>query len=490
MSQIGLIVAVFGIAVLFLLERDKTKRPSIAILLPLVWILIAGSRNVGEWLHVGMPVDPYSEAYIDGNPFDRNLLSVLVAIGFVILLFRRQKVWALLKSNWPVVLYFGYCLLSLAWSDYPFVGFKRWIRAIGDIMMILIVLTDFDWLLARKRLYAWAGFLLIPVSVMLIRYFPEYGRVYSPWDGQVSWTGVTENKNELGMICMIFGLASLSRVLDVLSDWKHTKQKGQLIANGLVFLTAIWLLSVAHSATSTACFAIGTALLVLTRFRIVMRRMAIVHILVLVFLGGIVSSLFLGIGTEMVTYLGRDSSLTGRTAMWQHALGLVRNPVLGEGFESFWVGPREEEMRAVAPGVNQAHNAYIEVYLNLGWVGVFLLGILIVKGYQMVISAFRRNPELGRLGLTFFVIALSYGVTEAGAVKFRNPVWISLLIAMLSASLIKSAQEETSREIPAVPELPKYKGVALPAGPRFGGAKGNTPIYRFPGRIPKGGAGF
>jgi exopolysaccharide production protein ExoQ len=442
-SQIAALVFALGITALFLLERDRKNKTSRGLLLPCAWMLVAGSRNIGEWLQMGAPTE--GDAYLEGNPLDRNLLSILIAIGIIILIQRRQKVGALLRANAPLLLYFGYCVLSVLWSDYPFVGFKRWIRAIGDLVMVLIVLTERDRLLSRKRFYAWVGFLLLPISVLLIRWYSELGRSYSIFDGQVFWTGVTSNKNELGMICMIFGLASLSRVLDIFRGREGTvRTRGRLIAHSVIVLMAMWLLHIADSATSLACFMIGSTLLVLTSLRPFVRTPALVHLLVAALLGVAVCSLFLGLGTGLVNDLGRNSTLTGRTEMWAHAIKLVDNPVFGAGYESFWVGTRLEKMRIVAPGVNQAHNGYLEVYLNLGWAGVTLLGVVILTGYRTVFRAFRRDPDPARLRLAFLVAALSYGFTEAGAFKFRNPVWISFMIAIVAIPMIRSQRGQKS----------------------------------------------
>jgi len=43
------------------------------------------------------------------------------------------------------------------------------------------------------------------------------------------------------------------------------------------------------------------------------------------------------------------------------------NPWIGAGFESFWLGPRLNKLWAQYNFMpNQAHNGYIEIYLNLG----------------------------------------------------------------------------------------------------------------------------
>ena len=46
----------------------------------------------------------------------------------------------------------------------------------GDLAMVLVVLTDPDPKLAFKRLLTRAGFLLVPLSVLLIKYYPELGK--------------------------------------------------------------------------------------------------------------------------------------------------------------------------------------------------------------------------------------------------------------------------------------------------------------------------
>ncbi len=53
------------------------------------------------------------------------------------------------------------------------------------------------------------------------------------------------------------------------------------------------------------------------------------------------------------------------------------NPIGGAGFETFWVGPRVAKIYSKVGGLqmtNEAHNGYIEVYLNLGSLAWGLLG--------------------------------------------------------------------------------------------------------------------
>ena len=77
---------------------------------------------------------------------------------------------------------------KITWSPFPGPAFKRWIKAIGDLVMVLIIVTDGEPIAALRRLYSRLGFILFPVSIVLIRY-TDLGRGFDP-DGNPMNTGV------------------------------------------------------------------------------------------------------------------------------------------------------------------------------------------------------------------------------------------------------------------------------------------------------------
>ena len=78
--------------------------------------------------------------------------------------------------------------------------------------------------------------------------------------------------------------------------------------------------------------------------------------------------------------------------------------------------------------INESHDGYTEMLLNLGWLGLGLLGVLIASGYRKITQGFRLNPEYSGLTLAFFLNALITGFTEA-AFRMRDPVWFCFLLA-------------------------------------------------------------
>jgi len=196
----------------------------------------------------------------------------------------------------------------------------------------------------------------------------------------------------------------------------------------------LWLFKISSNMTALSCFLMGSTLIIATGLRPFFRKPAIVHMLVAAMISVSTFALFFDPGGGLLTDLGRDSTLTGRTELWSIVLGITGNPWVGTGFESYWLGPRLERIWSLIWwGPNEAHNGYIEVYLNLGLIGVVLLTVVILTGYRKVVRSLRRDPDTGRLWLAYFVIAVIYSFTEAGF-RLMAPVWIFFLLSIMAAS--------------------------------------------------------
>jgi exopolysaccharide production protein ExoQ len=456
MTEIATALFALGMIATFVLDRDPKARTSSALWLPIAWLLIAGSRPVSVWLQIGPESSP--EQYLEGSPIDRAIYVALLAAGIIVLLGRRRSVARLLKANGPILIFIAYCAVSISYSDYPGVALKHWIKSLGDYVMILIVLTDRDQLNAVKQVLAKPAFLLLPLSVLLIKYYPDLGRTYSAhWDATQFSIGVAEDKNMLGMTCLVFGLAALWRLLNELSGPRHTRI---IAVHGTLVAMAIWLLAKSHSMTSLSCFVLTGAVLAATTFLRRARKNAFVHLTVAATLLVCLSPLFLDSASGILQSMGRDPTLTGRTEIWKNLLDVPMNPLLGTGFESFWLGERLERLWAI-PGmhINEAHNGYLEVYLNLGWIGVALMTGIMVAGYRNVIRLLQQDPEAGRLRLAYFVSGAAYNLTEA-ATRTMSLMWIAFLFSMIALPALSVKKVRDSREPAAQTRLLDTEEVA------------------------------
>ena len=432
---IASIIFTIGILGLFYLDRHEDSRVSKALWIPAVWLFLCSSRPPSLWFGVRQSLDS-SDIYTEGSPFDRNIFIILLLAALAVLLARSARVGPMLRKNALILLFFLFCGISILWSAFPFVAFKRFTKALGDLGMVLIILSESDPLAALKRLLTRLGFLIFPLSILFIKYYPHIGRLLDK-----SWlleaTGVATQKNELGVDCMMFGVLFLWMLVSVYREQEDPSRRRRLFAYGTIIAMIIWLLNQCNSTTSiTGLISAGGVMWLASRPS---RKPALVHLLVFVVLGITVTALFFDPGGGMVGALGKDPTLTGRKDAWKLLLSWPTNPWVGQGYESFWLGDRLEQIRKALNDfpINEAHNGYIEVYLNLGWVGICFIALLLVTAYKRVISGIHRNPETGSLFLGLFLCTLFFSLTEA-AFRLNCISWIFFLLVTMAASGVLS----------------------------------------------------
>jgi exopolysaccharide production protein ExoQ len=306
------------------------------------------------------------------------------------------------------------------------------------------VLTEPDVMDAVQRLVTRVGFTLLPLSVLFCKYYPGLGRfVNRSW--VMEWTGVATQKNGLGTLCWVFGLGLLWRFRSVYNNREDLSRRRRLVALGAVLGAVIWLLWMCNSLTSICAFVMAGAVMLLSGRPTFRRNPVLVHALVVALLGTSAFALFFQSSGSLVQSLGRDPSLSGRRDyIWAGVLSVAVNPLFGAGYESFWLGPRLDEVQKVTGmETSEAHNGYIEMYINLGWIGVILLGVLIVSGYRNVSRARHHDADAASLRTALFLGTVIAGFTEA-AFRMMDPTWIFFLLA-ISALPANSALDGDGR---------------------------------------------
>lgn len=441
--QLATVVYIVMILGLFWLDHARKLRISPALWITTLWLLINGSRPVSLWLDPTLAVVNDS---LEGSPIDAAVYGVLLAAALVVLLFRKHRTAKVLRANLPILLFFAYCAISVLWSDYSFIAFKRWIKSLADLAVVLVLVTELNPRIAIQRVLSRVAFILLPLSVLFIKYYPAIGRGYNPWTWQPTYGGVTLFKNLLGETCLIAGLGSVWSFMIAAQDRKGRARLRHIAPHAIMIAMAIYLFITADSMTAFAAFIFGSVLVLLANMKFIRRKPATVHFLVASVMVLSLCAIFLP-GTNLVGSLGRDTTLTGRTAIWSAAISVAHNPVVGTGFESFWSGDRQHEIWRLInePGIQEAHNGYLEVYLNLGWVGLISLAVLIVSGYRSVIATLRRDPQMGSLRLGFFVAGLVFCFTEAGF-RMMAVMWTLFLFSIVTVPYTRSTRSNVASE--------------------------------------------
>jgi exopolysaccharide production protein ExoQ len=467
--DLALLLFSCGVAGLFYLDRGDAKGVTRALWLPTLWLMIIGSRPVSIWLGLAPP-NPTPQQLMEGSPVDAAVFGVLLVAALTVLWRRREQVKPILKLAWPILLYFAYCGMSTLWSAYTDVSAKRWFKSWGDLAMALIIATEPDISAGLRRLFARVGFVLLPASVMLIKYFPNLGRNHDPHTGLEMNTGVTVNKNMLGVIAFVLALGIFWRLLLLLRDKTAPNRRRRLLAWTAAAGFAVWVLALSRSDTSIAAASLGAVLLLLISLP-AFRKPAALHALVLAVLLAGATTYWLGGEADVTHAMGRKSNLTGRTVIWGAVLHVAADhPIFGAGFESFWLGTNLFRVWARLPRgvwVNESHDGYIEVYAQLGVVGAALIALLLLGAYRRAAAAFARDPALGALMPAAVVAVAVYNITEAGF-RLMDPSWNLLLLAFAASAGIITTQA-MGRQSASAP-APAAAPAELLAGERWRGA--------------------
>jgi O-antigen ligase len=247
------------------------------------------------------------------------------------------------------------------------------------------------------------------------------------------YCGVTTEKNALGCLVLVCGLFLIWEAFGMRFRGPGRVEKAELFSKGLLLAMCIWLLGKASSSTALVCLILGAGIVFVLRFPFALRHVR--H------LGGYTVAMALallfvytvpGVLKPILDLLGEDVNLTGRTDLWKDLLSEPINPLLGTGYQTFWLGERAEllwEKYYFHP--NQAHNGYLETYLNGGFLGVACLLALLVSAGGRIKNELLARLDFAKVRFASLVIGVFYNWTEA-VFNRLNLVWFIILLAAVN----------------------------------------------------------
>lgn len=427
--QLALLLCMLLIVYLFWQDRKNATGFSNAIWLPFIWVFPSCSRSFSEWVHIVTPISLDISSIEDGNPIERVLYSLLIIPGIIILCQRRTDWNAVFTNNAWIWLYFVLGAASFVWSDYPLVSFKRWIKAIGTVIMVLVILTEEYPREAIGAILRRLSFVLLPLSLLFIKYYPDLGRAYHM--GMRMNTGVALQKNGLGQLCM---LSAIYFSWNIFLGHNAANCSGHRLHYSIYFIILpliTWLLILANSATSLVCSIISICLFVVCRQpKILNNPLRLFHLIIVSLAIYAFLEVAFDFTNNIISFLGRRPDLTTRVPMWEDLLSLVRNSFLGAGFESFWLGERRQHMADNWGIVSQAHNGYIEMYLNMGVLGLTCILGWIASGLKKIQRHLYTDYPTAVLKLCLLLIIALANFTEASFFG-ASSLWLLFLFAIM-----------------------------------------------------------
>jgi exopolysaccharide production protein ExoQ len=418
----------------------KPGKPSPWIWVPYVWLFFASTRTLSTWLTPGRTGDQD----LSGSPADRLLMTSLIVLGLFVLGSRAEQTKRVLAHNKWVVVLFIYMALSVLWSNFPDISLRRCIRSTGTFVMVLVVLTERNPLEAVRALLLRLYLVHIPLSIITIKFFRDIGVMYN-WSGiEEQWTGLSVDKNSLGQVAMCGGLFCLWQVLQ---DWPKKKFTVSL----LLLAMTLWLLRGSKNIhSSSAIVGFVTCSVVLFGLQYIRKRTARAKRIILA--GAIASTLLAPFAylafdafdttpVQMVVQAtGRDMTLTDRTLLWTDILNnAAKSPVLGIGIGAFWVGSAGYDIYPLPNWSRktpqwrptEGHNGFIDVYVELGVIGVTVLLIVIGVAFAGALADLESEFQFGSLRLALLLSIVMNNIAETSFLKGTHDLWyLFLLVAV------------------------------------------------------------
>jgi len=382
-----------------------------------------------------------------GNRMAQLLFMAIHLVTFCLIALRWKRVLrSLLLIDKSLLILTGFIMASLLWSEAPSVSLRRGVGLTLTTIFGIYLATRFG-LKQQVQLLGWALGLLLIITFAYTVVWPEYGISSGSHEG--AWRGTFSNKNLLGRLTV------LSAVIFLLLTLSSRRQRW---LGWTAFGLAVLLLLLTTSKTSLVVFITLIALIP------ALQMMRWHFSLMLAF--GIIAALVAAIiiiwsvanFETLVEGLGKDATLTGRTPLWEGVMVMIKERFwLGYGYSAFWLGwsgPSAyvwDELHWRPP---HAHNGYLDIWLEVGLVGLALYLISIIMAAQRAVTWVRLTKTAdGFWPLLLIVFVLLYNFTESVSVArgSNNIYWVLYVAIATSLSLAphRLLQQHRSQKLSA-----------------------------------------
>jgi len=298
--------------------------------------------------------------------------------------------------------------------------------------VFVLTLTAFGLYLSRKfapdrqvELFLFVGWATIILSFIAVALIPNAGIEHE--DAAGAWRGMFVQKNHCGEIMTL-----------MLYPAFFAKPKTSLQRLGLVMYVLLGTVIVGMSQSRTAWIIYTLSLGFIGLLKLLQRlgpRERLLLIVALAVAGCVAATAAISYAPQIAMLLGKDPTLTGRTKIWAAVANAVaKRPVLGYGYKAFWQGLQGESLNvglAVgATALTNSENAVLEIWLELGLVGVLIMLLILFQACRNAITClWHDNTKYVRwysLIVFFNVLAL----VDGGKVMFPHTIeWLLLVVA-------------------------------------------------------------
>jgi O-antigen ligase len=397
-------------------------------------------------------VEPVQNALFAAASEDKTVLGQLIGVGVwfiagTLMLSHYRRIFSGLRAIAYTGIFAGFALLSAMWSQDAGVTLRK--------SIFLLLTTAFGIYLARRypverqlRIICLSGCMITLLSIFFALFLPRYGLDHDVHEGV--WVGVFTQKN----VCareMLFILVCLVPYVPGTQAMRWVRRVA--IAGSLTVI--------AGTRSKTALLMTAMVLGFFPTLRMIRRMSPSLTLTMITAFAVTVSGVLavaLSAAPKFILLLGRDSTMTGRTDIWQAVMqAILKRPLLGYGFAAFWLSLRGESANVILAlrwAVPAAHNGFLEIWLQLGAFGLLLFGWGFLQGGMAALRGLRQ-PQFQQAAwpLAVLLLTLVYNLDESSLMQANDFLWVLYVATLVNIATHRMAAVPSRTEfLSLVPE--------------------------------------
>jgi O-antigen ligase len=365
---------------------------------------------------------------------------------------------------------FGWIALSLTWSFYPGATLLGFVALGMGTVFALFLISTYSWreLLRffantfRAILVASIAFELFAALVVKGAIDPVFKDFQGSYQtaGAYRWTqgsllkgqriqGIVGNANLLAYVAMLAAILFLVQYAISMTS--------RLVSIGSILLAVANLVLTRSAGVGLAMVMVVLAgvVLVLAEGKSKEQRHKFYRITWT--LAGIGLFFVTIYSAQVFTFIGKSPDMTGRADLWAAVLSLVwQKPYFGWGWISYWMpGVQPYDGLFVRGGITyyQAHNIFLDFWVQIGLVGLLLLvGIMVITFVKLWRLAVSRTHPLYIWPLFVFVALVMHNFLESRLIVELG--WVLFMITVVKVN-------EPAEALEAEPTITKKAALKL-----------------------------
>lgn len=362
------------------------------------------------------------------NVYNQIIYLFLFLVVLISLIFRYDSFFNFIKEEKFLLLFILFCIISIFWSDYPNLSLKRSIQLLIKYLVIVITLLNINSTKILKTLK-----IIISLYVFSNLFFCIFNINSSIDPVFGSWRGIEVQKNGLGQI-------SLYCFLITLLIYRIEQVRSKKIYDLILMFISVFLIFMARSSSVIVTFLLVVIALAISYlsnlFKLLGLKKSFIFFVLFFVLANLIIFLMLSkdIFASVPDIFGKDLTLSGRVPIWLYIWSDAKSKfLLGFGYATYWImGSTRIDLFALnfeGFKVNEAHNGYLEIILQLGFIGfLFFLVFLCVYLYRTI-------KIKNDLAIIIFLFMIVINITESLWFQVRGQLTIILIAAYVSVSL-------------------------------------------------------